>query len=157
MRCHKCQATETKVIESRESSEGGSVRRRRECVKCKSRFTTYERVERSQIIVLKNNGTRQLFNRSKVLAGILRAAEKTSISMLDAENMVDSIENKIHDLGLSEIPARQIGDIVMEVLAEKDQVAYVRFASVYKRFKDIASFERELSQIKKTNQQKLKK
>lgn len=148
MRCIKCGTTETKVIESRESSEGECIRRRRECIQCATRFTTYERVEKPQLVVVKNNGNRQLYNREKLLAGIVRACEKTSMTMVDIERVVDKIEERLYGLGEPEIPARKVGEAAMEVLAETNEVAYVRFASVYRRFRDIASFERELAQIK---------
>lgn len=148
MRCNQCHETDTKVIESREVSEGEAIRRRRECIACSARFTTYERIEKPQLIVIKNDGTRQMYSREKLLAGLYRACEKTSVSAVQIDKLVSDIEKKLYAGGESEIPSRRIGEIVMEELAGVNQVAYVRFASVYRRFKDIASFERELSEIK---------
>jgi transcriptional repressor NrdR len=148
MKCSRCQETDTKVIESRDVSEGESIRRRRECTNCQYRFTTYERIERPQIIVVKNGGTRELFNREKLLSGLYRACEKTSVTSLQLENLVRDIEQSIYDCGDQEVTTAKIGDLVMERLAPLNEVAYVRFASVYRRFKDIAGFERELLEIR---------
>jgi len=148
MRCNQCQHTETKVVESRDASEGDSTRRRRECIDCKHRFTTYERIENPQLVIVKNGGTRQLYSREKLLAGLYRACEKTSVSALQVEKVVNDIEKKLYASGDTEIPSARLGEFVMEELAEVSEVAYVRFASVYRRFKDIASFEKELSDIK---------
>lgn len=148
MKCSQCASDDTKVIESRDVSEGVAIRRRRLCMTCKYRFTTYERIERPQIVVIKNNGTRELFNRDKLLAGLYRACEKTPVSSLQLEQVVADIERHIYDCGEQEIPTMTIGDLVMERLAQINEVAYVRFASVYRRFKDIAGFEHELIQIR---------
>lgn len=148
MKCSKCQHTDTKVIESRDVSEGESIRRRRACTECHYRFTTYERIERPQIIVIKNNGNRELFNRDKLLAGLYRACEKTPVSSLQLEQLVSDIEQQIYACGDQEVHTAQIGDMVMDHLAGLNEVAYVRFASVYRRFKDIAGFESELLQIR---------
>lgn len=148
MRCNQCQHTDTKVVESRDASEGDSIRRRRECISCKHRFTTYERVENPQLVIVKNGGTRQLYSREKMLAGLYRACEKTSVSALQVDKVVSDIEKKLYASGETEISSNKIGELVMEELAKISEVAYVRFASVYRRFKDIASFERELSEIK---------
>lgn len=148
MKCGQCSLADTKVIESRDVSEGEAIRRRRACVGCGYRFTTYERVERPQIIVIKNNGTRELFSRDKLLAGLYRACEKTPITGLQLERMVSDIEQHIYACGDQEIQTTRLGEMVMERLAILDEVAYVRFASVYRRFKDIAGFERELLQIR---------
>lgn len=148
MNCSQCQHTDTKVIESRDVAEGDSIRRRRECINCQSRFTTYEREERPQIIVVKNDGTRELFNRDKLLGGLYRACEKTQVASLQLEQLVADIERHIRSCGDQETPTAKIGEMVMERLAALDEVAYVRFASVYRRFKDIAGFERELLQIR---------
>lgn len=149
MKCGHCSAVDTKVIESRDVAEGESVRRRRMCANCKYRFTTYERIERPQLIVIKNNGTRELFNRNKLLAGLYRASEKTPVTSLQIEQLVANVEQQLYDCGEQEIPTSKIGGLVMDQLANLNEVAYVRFASVYRRFKDIASFERELSQIRR--------
>ena len=148
MRCNQCQATDTKVIESREVSEGESIRRRRECINCQSRFTTYERIEKPQLIVVKNDGTRQMFSRDKLLAGLYRACEKTAVSSMQIEKLVSDVEHALYACGESEIPSQRIGEEIIDRLVTIDEVAYVRFASVYRRFKDLASFESELSKIK---------
>ena len=148
MKCNKCQQADTKVIESRDVSDGEAIRRRRVCLKCNSRFTTYERIERPQIIVVKNDGTRELFNREKLLAGLYRACEKTKVTSLQLERLVADIENQVYSCGEQETPSAKIGEMVMERLAGLDEVAYVRFASVYRRFQDIAGFEKELLQIR---------
>ena len=148
MKCNHCQYEDTKVIESRDVAEGQAIRRRRMCAKCGYRFTTYERLERPQLIVIKNNGTRELCNRTKLLAGLYRAGEKTPITSLQLERLVSDIEQELYACGEPEVSSIKIGDLVMERLAQLNEVAYVRFASVYRRFKDIAGFEKELSQIK---------
>ncbi|MCA9323726.1 transcriptional repressor NrdR [Candidatus Saccharibacteria bacterium] len=148
MRCNQCQATDTKVIESREVSDGESIRRRRECISCQSRFTTYERIEKPQLIVVKNDGTRQMYNREKLLAGLYRACEKTAVTSVQIEKLVNDVERALYSCGESEIPSHRIGEEIIERLATIDEVAYVRFASVYRRFKDLASFEKELSKMK---------
>lgn len=148
MKCSQCSFADTKVIESRDVTSGEAIRRRRSCPKCNYRFTTYERIERPQLIVIKNNGTRELFNRDKLLAGLYRACEKTTITGLQIEQLVSDIEQQLYACGDAEIASSKIGQLVMEHLAELNEVAYVRFASVYRRFKDIAGFERELSQIR---------
>ncbi|MGH7195742.1 MAG: transcriptional regulator NrdR [Candidatus Saccharimonadales bacterium] len=148
MKCSQCQS-DTKVIESRDVTDGAAVRRRRACPSCRYRFTTYERVERPQLVVIKNNGTRQLFSRDKLLAGLNRAAEKTSITGLQLERLVNDIEQQLQAYGEPEVGSAIIGDLAMERLAELNEVAYVRFASVYRRFKDVTSFEKELLGMKK--------
>lgn len=148
MRCNRCQHSDTKVIESRDVTEGESIRRRRSCSKCNHRFTTYERIEQPQLVVVKHNGTRELFNRQKLLAGLYRACEKTTTSNVQIEALVSEIEKSLYACGNNEVSSAKIGELVMDKLAKTNEVAYVRFASVYRRFKDIASFEQELSQIK---------
>lgn len=148
MKCNRCQHIDTKVIESRDVADGDAIRRRRVCPSCEYRFTTYERVERPQIIVIKKNGTRELFNRDKLLAGLYRACEKTPVSSVQLERLVADIEQQIYDCGDQEVTSVSIGDMVMNRLPQINEVAYVRFASVYRRFKDIAGFERELIQIR---------
>ncbi len=149
MRCNQCHHADTKVIESRDVSEGESIRRRRACPSCNNRFTTYERLERPQLVVVKHNGTRELFNREKLLSGLYRACEKTTTSNMQIERLVSEIEQQLHACGEPEISSSKIGQLVMDKLADINEVAYVRFASVYRRFKDIAGFEQELSQIRK--------
>lgn len=148
MKCSQCQYADTKVIESRDVTDGEAVRRRRACLNCRYRFTTYERVENPQIIVVKNDGTRELFSREKLLAGLYRACEKTPVTSLQLERLVSDIERHIYACGEQEVPTKQIGELVMDRLAQLNEVAYVRFASVYRRFKDIAGFEKELMQIR---------
>ena len=149
MKCSQCQHDDTKVIESRDVADGEAVRRRRVCVNCQYRFTTYERIERPQLIVVKNSGVRELFNRQKLLAGLYRACEKTAITNLQLERLVNDIEKELQACGESEVRSAFIGDLIMERLAKLNEVAYVRFASVYRRFKDVAGFEKELSDIRK--------
>lgn len=156
MKCSQCSSVDTKVIESRDVADGEAIRRRRSCPKCNYRFTTYERLERPQLIVIKHNGTRELFNRDKLLGGLYRACEKTTITNVQLEQLVSDIEQQLYACGESEVSSQKIGGMVMDHLAGLNEVAYVRFASVYRRFKDIAGFERELSQIRsmKTEKQK---
>lgn len=148
MKCGQCNFDDTKVIESRDVDSGQAVRRRRACVSCGYRFTTYERLERPQLVIVKKDGTRQLFNRQKLLAGLYRACEKTPVTSMQLEHLVSMVEQQLYSCPEQEIPSGKIGELVMELLPEVNEVAYVRFASVYRRFKDIASFERELSQIR---------
>lgn len=148
MKCSQCHHSDTKVIESRDVADGESIRRRRACLHCKYRFTTYERLERPQLVVVKNSGVREMFNREKLLAGLYRACEKTPISSVQLETLVAQVEDKLYESGESEVPTARIGQLVMDQLAKLDEVAYVRFASVYRRFTDIAGFEKELSQIR---------
>ncbi len=148
MKCGQCNSDDTKVIESRDVEASHAVRRRRACIACGYRFTTYERVERPQLVVVKNDGTRQLFSRSKLLAGLYRACEKTPVTNLQLEELVSNVEQQLYACAEPEVQSGRIGELVMERLPELNEVAYVRFASVYRRFKDIASFERELSRIR---------
>ena len=148
MKCSQCGSDDTKVIESRDVDASQAVRRRRACTDCGYRFTTYERVERPQLVVVKKDGTRQLFNRSKLLAGLYRACEKTPVTSLQLEDLVNGVEQQLYNCGDAEVQSGRIGELVMERLPELNEVAYVRFASVYRRFQTIASFERELSQIR---------
>jgi transcriptional repressor NrdR len=148
MKCSHCQCDDTKVIESRDTADGLSVRRRRMCSNCKYRFTTYERIERPQLIVVKNDTTRELFSRTKLLAGLYRACEKTPVSSVRLEQLVNGVEEALYACDEQEVTTARIGQLVMERLAPLNEVAYVRFASVYRRFKDIASFERELAIIR---------
>ncbi len=154
MKCSQCHQTDTKVIESRDVADGEAIRRRRECTNCHHRFTTYERLERPQLIVIKNDSTRELFSREKLLAGLYRACEKTPVTSLQLERLVAEIEQELYDSGDGEIASSKIGAMVMSQLAKLNEVAYVRFASVYRRFKDIASFEKELSQIRELKSDK---
>lgn len=148
MKCPQCQHEESKVIESREVAGGESIRRRRECLHCQHRYTTYERLERPSITVIKKDGTRQLYAREKLVGGLQKACEKTTITSEQFDELVGRIEKALYDQADSEISSQDLGMIVMEALADANQVAYVRFASVYRNFTDIESFERELSRIK---------
>lgn len=148
MKCNQCHSDDIKVIESRDVAEGQAIRRRRMCVACGQRFTTYERLERPQLIIIKNDGTRELFNRTKLLAGLHRSCEKTPVTSLQLEDVVNSVEQDLYACGEQEVRSHKVGELVMDKLARLNEVAYVRFASVYRRFKDIASFERELSMVR---------
>ncbi|MCQ2420336.1 MAG: transcriptional regulator NrdR [Clostridia bacterium] len=147
MKCPFCSYEESKVVDSRHSEDGQSIRRRRECLACMKRFTTYETVERVPMVVVKRDGTRQSFDRNKVLNGMLRACEKRPVALADLEVAVDEIEQNIQNSLDREVSTESIGEQVMEKLKPMDEVAYVRFASVYRQFKDINSFKQELDKI----------
>ena len=147
MKCPYCGYQESKVVDSRHSEDGESIRRRRECLQCQKRFTTYETVESLPIVVIKRNGTRQAFDRNKILNGMLRACEKRPVPLAALETAADEIEQSIQNTLDREISTERIGDLVMERLKPLDEVAYVRFASVYRQFKDIDSFMQELNKI----------
>ena len=151
MKCPACGYLESKVLDSRPADEGTSIRRRRECLKCQKRFTTHERMESLPIIVIKKDKSRQSFNRTKILNGIMRACEKRPISMLEMENMVNEIEQSLNNSLQTEVSSEYIGELVMEKLKKADEVAYVRFASVYRQFKDINTFMDELKCMLKDN------
>jgi transcriptional repressor NrdR len=136
-----------KVIDSRVSGEGASIRRRRECLKCEKRFTTYEYVEEAPLMVVKRDGTRQRFDRERIKAGIMKACEKRPVGMERIEEIVDEIERESHRKTDKEIKSTAIGNMVMEKLYNLDEVAYVRFASVYRRFKDVSHFMKELQKF----------
>lgn len=145
MRCPFCSFCESKVIDSRPTEENNSIRRRRECLKCGQRFTTYEKLESIALVVIKKDESRQPFNRNKVLKGIITACEKRPISLVQMENIADEIESELAQAMDREIKSTQIGEMVMERLRMLDEVAYVRFASVYKQFSDIETFMEELN------------
>lgn len=147
MRCPFCRNRGNRVVDSRLSGDGGTIRRRRVCAACKRRFTTYERVEEAAPVVVKKDGRREPFDRQKVIAGIKRACEKRPVSMETIEKIADRIEAAAADLGGKETPSSFIGAAVMNALQEIDQVAYVRFASVYRSFKDIGEFMQELEEL----------
>lgn len=149
MKCTQCSSTDNKVVESRDVADGEAIRRRRECLKCGQRFTTYERIERPSLVVVKRDGTRELFSRDKLMSGLQHASEKTSLSSPQLENFVAGIERELYSRGEPEVSSTDIGELVMQGLAKLNEVAYVRFASVYRQFRDISSFERELSRIRK--------
>ncbi|MGF1537732.1 MAG: transcriptional regulator NrdR [Elainellaceae cyanobacterium] len=148
MRCPFCQFPDNRVLESRSAESGQSVRRRRECLDCKRRFTTYERIEFVPITVVKRNGNREAFDRSKLLRGVARAAEKTDLSLVQQENLVDEIEADLQQRAGREITSQELGDLVLAQLRRLNEVAYVRFASVYRQFRGIRDFVEELSHFK---------
>lgn len=147
MKCPYCSFDEDKVIDSRPTDEGATIRRRRECLSCHKRYTTYEKVENLPIMVIKKDGSRQPYDREKVRKGILRACEKRSVSINQIENILDVIESQISNSLEREVTSEFIGELVMEKLRELDEVAYVRFASVYRQFKDINTFMNELNKL----------
>lgn len=144
MRCPYCNYAESKVLDSRPVSEGNSIRRRRECLECQKRFTTFEVLESVQIFVIKKSGDTELFDRTKLLAGILKATQKRPV---DADEIVTEIENELHNSLTKEVTTKDIGEMVMEKLKKRDQVAYVRFASVYREFNDAEHFLSELMEL----------
>ncbi|NLO99078.1 MAG: transcriptional regulator NrdR [Clostridiaceae bacterium] len=147
MKCPYCSFDEDKVIDSRPTDEGATIRRRRECLSCRKRYTTYEKVENMPIMVIKKDGSRQTYDRDKVRKGILRACEKRSVSINQIEKILDAIEGQINNSLEREVTSEFIGELVMEKLRELDEVAYVRFASVYRQFKDINTFMNELNKL----------
>ncbi len=147
MNCPYCNGKESRVVDKR-ASVLNNIRRRRECLKCKKRFTTYERIENIDLIVVKKDGRREAFDREKLKKGILKACEKRPISIEKIENSVNDIEIRLRGLKGKEIKSKFIGELVMKALKKLDKVAYIRFASVYREFKDIKDFEKELKEIK---------
>ncbi len=147
MKCIYCGDEESKVLDSRNSDETNAIRRRRECLNCGRRFTTYETVETTPILVIKNDGSRQSFDASKIKAGIIKACEKRPVSMGQIDQIVQDIEKQIQNKLTQEVKSSQIGELVMEYLKNLDEVAYVRFASVYRQFKDIESFKKLLENM----------
>lgn len=148
MKCPKCHRDDTRVIESRDVTKGESVRRRRECTACQHRYTTYERLERPHLVVVKRDGTRQLYNRDKLLTGLMRACEKTAVTSIQLDELIANVEKELYESGEQEVSSSIIGRLVMEELAQLNDVAYVRFASVYRQFTDLESFERELNNLR---------
>ncbi len=149
MRCSYCGFLESKVIDSRESKKGISIRRRRECLSCKRRFTTYEKIEEIPYMVVKKDGTRQPFDAQKLLRGMMKACEKRPIQISQLEEIAEEIESLLQERPDKEIGVAEIGQLVMDRLKELDKVAYVRFASVYREFGDVAEFRRELEDLMK--------
>ena len=147
MKCPICGHLESKVLDSRPSNEGASIRRRRECLACQKRFTTFETIEIMSFMVVKKDKTRELFDRSKVKKGIVRACEKRPVTMEQIETAVSEIEQQLLASMRSEIPSTEVGELVMDKLKDLDEVAYVRFASVYRQFKDITTFRDELNKL----------
>ena len=150
MKCIYCGFEDSKVIDSRAVEETNSIKRRRECINCGRRFNTYEKIEVVPMLVVKSNGTRQAFSIDKVKAGIMRACEKRPVSMQEIDKLVSDIERKVYNTMQEEISSKKIGEYVMEGLKELDEVSYVRFASVYKQFKDISTFHDFLSSFEKS-------
>jgi len=148
MKCPYCSHLEDKVIDSRPTDEGATIRRRRECLNCQKRYTTYEKVEYMPLMVIKKDKSRQPYNREKLLNGILRACEKRPVSIHQIENLIDNVEAKIYNTLQREVTSMAIGEKVMEELKKLDEVAYVRFASVYRQFQDIDTFMEELQKMK---------
>ncbi len=147
MRCPYCAYGESKVIDSRPTDDGTAIRRRRECMKCTKRFTTYEKLETLSLAVIKKDKSRQQYDRSKILGGIMRACEKRPISLAQMEAIADDIEAELYQSMVREVDSSDIGELVMKKLKRLDEVAYVRFAAVYKRFKDINAFMDELNDL----------
>ena len=147
MKCPYCSATETKVIDSRYNQTGEITRRRRQCVQCEGRFTTYERVEEVMPVVIKKDGRREPYNRDKLFSGIQKACQKRPVTTLQIESIVSQIEKRVQSFGLKEIPSKTLGKMVMGALHKLDKVAYVRFSSVYREFQDLEEFVAELKDI----------
>lgn len=147
MRCPKCQHNNSRVVDSRQTDDGRTIRRRRECENCGFRFTTFERIEAAPLLVIKKNGAREEFNREKILRGLIRSAEKRPVAMEQMEKVVDDVENRVRSMGENEVSTTIIGEYVMENLVDLDEIAYIRFASVYRQFKDMSVFLKELQEI----------
>lgn len=147
MKCPTCQHNGTRVLDSRPVDEGKSIRRRRECEECQYRFTTFEKVEEIPLIVVKKEGVREEFSKEKILRGLIKACEKRPVPLTQLEEIVQDIEKELRNQGVSEVNSEIIGEMVMDRLAHVDEVAYVRFASVYRQFKDINVFIQELSEL----------
>ena len=149
MRCPFCAFPESKVVDSRAAEEGNSIRRRRECLSCSRRFTTYEMIEELPLMVVKKDGRREMFDRSKLITGLLRACEKRPVSLSTIQEIAEKVDKELRSRPEKEVPTRQIGETVMQYLRDVDQVAYVRFASVYRQFADINNFMQELEALMK--------
>lgn len=147
MRCPKCGCEESKVVDSRPSDSNDAIRRRRECIACGYRFTTYERKEESPLMVLKKDGTKEPFDHQKLMRGLLRATAKRQVPIAQLDALIDDIESELRDNGVSEVPSSEIGNLVLKRLIDVDKVAYVRFASVYRDFKDLDEFSEELRSL----------
>ena len=147
MRCPYCENRDTKVIDSRHTEEGHAIRRRRECEKCGKRFTTYEKIEETVLVVIKKDGSRETFDRNKILSGIIKACEKRPVPLSEMEAVIDDIERGLNNMMEKEVKSTFIGELVMEKLRDLDEVAYVRFASVYRQFTDINTFINEIEKL----------
>ena len=151
MKCQFCNCPDSRVVDSRPTEEGASIRRRRECLACQRRFTTYEVMERLPLVVIKRDGSRQTFDKNKLIGSMLKACEKRSVALGDLEKIADEIAQELQNELAREIPTSEIGEMVMRRLQALDQVAYVRFASVYRQFKDINTFMEELTRLMEGN------
>ena len=147
MKCPNCHKNGSRVVDSRPADNGHAIRRRRECEQCGYRFTTFERVEVTPLLVIKKNGTREEFQREKLLRGIVRAAEKRPVGIDEITEIVDKVENKLRSVGGTEVSSQLIGEYVMKILADVDEVAYIRYASVYREFKDMHAIADELREL----------
>lgn len=147
MLCPNCHQNASRVIDSRPTDEGRTIRRRRECENCGYRFTTFERVEQSPLLVIKNDGTREAFRREKILNGVAAACQKRPVTSEQLNKLVDNVENRIRAKGVSEIYSKEIGELVMDQLADIDDVAYIRFASIYRQFTDMSSFMKTMEDM----------
>lgn len=156
MRCPFCTHLEDKVVDSRESKDGDSIRRRRECIECGRRFTSYERIDEIPYMVIKKDGRRETFDRSKIMAGLLRACEKRPISGVQLEQIVDSVEKFVQESSDREVATSELGKLIMRRLKELDKVAYVRFASVYLEFEDVSEFMSELKNLVRARDKSIK-
>ena len=154
MRCPKCNSLKSSVVDSRQAEDGNTIRRRRECESCHYRFTTYERLEEKTLVVVKKDGTREQFSREKIFNGIIRSAQKRPVSSAAIDEVVNRIEQKVRAQSDSEVESDVIGNLVMEELVDLDEITYVRFASVYRSFKDVSEIENLLKQITKSDRQK---
>lgn len=154
MKCIYCGCKESKVIDSRTSEDGDSIRRRRECCSCGKRFTTYETVETTPVLVIKSNGTRQAFDINKIKGGIIRACEKRPVPMFKIDQLAEEVKKQVYNSMEQEVSSKKIGEMVLEGLMKLDEVAYVRFASVYRSFKDISTFLQEIEKLTKINKDK---
>lgn len=149
MKCPYCGFSEDKVVESRSTLDDTAIRRRRECLKCEKRYTSYEKIEELELRVVKRDGRREQYNREKIISGIVRALEKRPVSMKTINEVVDEIEKNLHSRFQGEVPTKEIGELVIERLHEIDKVAYVRFASVYRQFEDVRDFVEEVKSMPK--------
>lgn len=147
MKCPFCENPDTKVIDSRQTDDGHAIRRRRECESCKKRFTTYEKVEEMILMVIKKDGSREAFDRNKIMSGIIKACEKRPVTVAQIEEVVDEIERGLNNMMEKEVESSFIGELIMEKLRDLDEVAYVRFASVYRQFTDINTFVSEIEKL----------
>ena len=147
MKCPYCNFEDTKVVDSRPVEEGLATRRRRECTKCKKRFTTFEKIENSLLVVVKKDGTRESFDKNKIISGVLKACQKTKVTYEDVQKIADNIERVLSNTMEKEIQAADIGGLIMDELKDIDQVAYVRFASVYRQFTDVNTFIHEIEEL----------